>query len=786
MGLASGIRAGRAFVTIALNDKLAAGLKRAQRRLRAFGTKVRSIGVGLIRFSAGIAAGFAAAVKVFARFDDRMRSVRALSGSTQEQFKTLTDEARRLGGATSFSASQVAEAMANLARAGFKSDGIINVTEDILALARATGSELPRATEIAADVMNSFGVASTEMGRVSDVLTATANNSSQSLEDLFEAMKPVGPIATAAGESMEDVAAAIGILANNGIKGSAAGNALSRAYKNLSTSAKQAELKKFGIEAVDSMGNLRPLADIIADLGDKTKGLGSAQRLSLFESLFGRGQAAALNLAKSSDAFDELLAKLRNSAGVAKKTAEEMDAGIGGAFRRLFSAIESVAISIGNSIEQPVRRAADVLQKIAGWIDKVVKKNGELARIIAKTTAIVLGVGVALVIAGTAIVAIGAVLGGLATIAAATAAAASAAIGIIGTALAAILSPIGLVVGAVAVLGIGILKWTGIGGRAISWLGDQFRELKFIFDAVVGGMADALKAGDIKLAAEILWASLRLVWKIGLLELEKAWLRTRDFFITSYLATLADIVGAFHIATSAIEAMWIKMVNALEKKWSQFKVGVKVAKGAAVAAVSLVPTEAKSLIFGNTKQIQAERGGIFMKFGKTLASAAVVLSGEIGRSDSTAKNKISKVITDLFAKFAELGIDFSDKKSDLDAGTAKRISERGDEILTLGTLIRKLLRESKELAEKQEKKKAKPDESEDGKKPPGSTPDAEGLRNAIARRGGLATGTFSAAVIDRIFGKRSVQERTAKATEATSVTAKQILNEMRDGKLAFV
>ncbi len=224
----TGIRAGRAFVELGVSDKLTAGLKRAQRRLKAFGSGVQAIGARLVKISAGIGAGFVLSTRVFAGFDDRMRVVQAVTGATEDQFRQLREEAKRLGRTTSFTAGQVAEAMSELGRAGFDPREILSSTESVLALARATNTDLPRATEIAGAALRGFGLDASEMGRTTDVLTATANKSAQTLEDLFEAFKPVAPLAVEAGESIEDVAAAIGILANNGIKGSLAGNAVAR------------------------------------------------------------------------------------------------------------------------------------------------------------------------------------------------------------------------------------------------------------------------------------------------------------------------------------------------------------------------------------------------------------------------------------------------------------------------------------------------------------------------------------------------------------------------------
>ena len=145
---------------------------------------------------------------MFAGFDARTRQVRAVTGAPEAHFQSLREEAKRLGRTTSFTAGQVAEAMTELGRAGFKPEAILSSTEAVLALARATSTELPRATEIAGAALRGFALPVDQMARVTDVLTATANGSAQTLDDLAEAMKPVAPIAVQAGRSIEETAAA--------------------------------------------------------------------------------------------------------------------------------------------------------------------------------------------------------------------------------------------------------------------------------------------------------------------------------------------------------------------------------------------------------------------------------------------------------------------------------------------------------------------------------------------------------------------------------------------------
>lgn len=142
-----------------------------------------------------------------------MRAVQAVSGSTGAEFEALTAKARELGRTTSFTAEQVASGMVELGRAGFKAPQIDAAIASAMDLSRSTQTEIPLATEIAGNALRAFDLEASEMGRVRDVLTATANNSSQTLEDLGEAFKFVAPIAKDAGTSIEDAAKIVGTLA---------------------------------------------------------------------------------------------------------------------------------------------------------------------------------------------------------------------------------------------------------------------------------------------------------------------------------------------------------------------------------------------------------------------------------------------------------------------------------------------------------------------------------------------------------------------------------------------
>lgn len=373
-GASGNVRAGRAFVELMLDQtKLERGLKTAQAKLRNFGNSMTSVGKNLVTVATLAAAPLAYSTKTFADFDDEMRMVKAVTGATEQQFKSLTAVAEELGRTTSFTAKQEAEGMTALGRMGLSPKEIEAAIPAVLNLSRATGTELSEAAEIAANNMRVFGIESSKMSSVADILTATANGSAQTLTDLAEGLKMAGPQAAAAGDSITNVSAALGVLANMGIKGSLAGTALRKAYSQFAKTKIQAKLKAMGSATTDANGNLRSMPKIMTEVAKAMASMPTAQRLGFAEEIFDlRGSLAGLQLGGNIDQLDEFIKKLQTVNGVSARTAQEMDSGIGGAWRIFMSAIEGCQIAIGRIIGDArtpyMNKLSAVITKVAEWI----------------------------------------------------------------------------------------------------------------------------------------------------------------------------------------------------------------------------------------------------------------------------------------------------------------------------------------------------------------------------------------------------------------------------------
>ena len=325
----------------------------------------------------------------------RVQALTGLSKANPEQaiaLERLRNQGIHLGATTSFTSGEVAQGQGYLAMAGFNADQIEKSMPAILAMTKAAGIEMGRVSDISSDISSGFKISADEMGRVADVLTATFSGSNTTLEGLGDTMKYLGPIATATGQDFETMSAMVGLLGNVGIKGTQAGTSLRSAMLRLAAPPKQAAgaLKKLGISAKDSRGNMRALTNILVDVERKTAKMGSGTKMAYYKAIFGTEAATAMvELVKQSgiNGIQEFTNKLKNSAGRAEQVAQIMADNLMGDLKNLESAREAVGIAIYDTItvdlRQTVQSFTDLIRKANEWI----KANPELTAKIAKWAA---------------------------------------------------------------------------------------------------------------------------------------------------------------------------------------------------------------------------------------------------------------------------------------------------------------------------------------------------------------------------------------------------------------
>lgn len=356
-------------------------------KIRSIGDSMKSVGRNMsLHVTAPIAAGFGAAMKKSIDFDDTMRKVKATSGATGDEFNQLRTKALQMGRDTKFTASESAEAMNYMALAGWDTKDMIKGVGGVMDLAAASGEDLASVSDIVTDNLTAFGMKAKDSTHFADVLAQTSSKANTDVRGLGEAFKYAAPVAGALGYTVEDTSVAIGLMSNAGIKGEKAGTALRTMFTNLSkpTKAMKDEMDKLGISITDSNGEMLPMRDVLDQLRGKMGGLSKDQQAAAASTIFGKeAMSGALAVINASDEdYKKLTKSIDGSKGASKRMAKEMEGGIGGAMRKMKSAIESLAISLGDAL-------APMLYKAAKWITSLANKFSNLPTGVQKTIAVV-------------------------------------------------------------------------------------------------------------------------------------------------------------------------------------------------------------------------------------------------------------------------------------------------------------------------------------------------------------------------------------------------------------
>lgn len=294
----------------------------------------------------GTGALIGGAVRTLAEFEQAMSTVGAVSGATADELTVLRDKALELGAATRFTATESANAIGELARAGFTASESLAAVGDTLVLAQAGGLGLAQATDIASNSLRAFRLGADQAGRVADVLAGAANASNSSVQELGEGMKFAAPIAATLGVTIEETAAALGVLADSGLKGSLGGTGLRQIFSGLLNPTNEAKeaFKQFGLTEADLDVKTRGLIPVLQKLRDS--GFDVEAALAAFGD---RGGPAFEVIQAGLPKVESLTEGLRNNAGTAREVAKIMDDNLNGALLRVRSAFESLVLAVGGA-----------------------------------------------------------------------------------------------------------------------------------------------------------------------------------------------------------------------------------------------------------------------------------------------------------------------------------------------------------------------------------------------------------------------------------------------------
>lgn len=376
-------------IAIKIAGKVESSFKNAlSQATRGLGTITKTVASATAAAAAAVGAMGIAAINTGREFEGAMSQVAATmlidktTAEGQKAFETLENAARECGASTAFSATEAAEALNYLALAGYDADKAATALPTVLKLAGAGAMDLAAASDMVTDSMSALGIEATEanLTQFSDQLAQTASKANTSVAQLGEAILTVGGTAKGLAGGTTELNTALGILADNGLKGAEGGTHLRNIILSLQnpTDKAAASLKSLGVDVYDAQGNMRGLNDVFKDLQGAMDGMDNASKDTILSTLFNKTDLTAANamLANCTDRFDELSASIENSAGACENMyAIQLD-NLNGDIDILKSGLSDLGISIYQDLNGPLREMTQLATSMVGELSEAYKSGG--------------------------------------------------------------------------------------------------------------------------------------------------------------------------------------------------------------------------------------------------------------------------------------------------------------------------------------------------------------------------------------------------------------------------
>lgn len=522
-----------------------------------------------------------AAAKVGGDFEAQMSRVKAISGATGDTFEQMKQQAIDLGAKTAFSAKESAAGMENLASAGFNAQEIMKAMPGLLDLAAVSGGDVALASENTATALRGFGLEASEAGHVADVFARAAADTNAEVGDMGEALKYVAPVANSMGISLEETAAAIGIMSDAGIKGSQAGTTLRGALSRLArpTKAMQDTMDNLGVSFYDADGKMKPLKTQVELLKKAFEGLTPEQQQNALVTLYGQESLSGMMalIDKGPDSLGKLTKSLKDSDGAADDMARTMQDNMNSSIEQMFGAFESAAIVIQKILAPSIKKVADA---ISGLVEKFVSAPESTQRLVVAIGAIAIAIGPVLYALGMLVKAFQTMKVGLGVLGN----------GIslfkkLGSAIGFLTSPVGLVIAAVALLVVGfIYLWNTSEDFRNFWIG-LWEGIKSAVSSAVEWIQNAWKSTgewfnnlwkSIKEGADNVWTTIQEAPGKAADWIKNKWTETKEFFSSIWdgikeaaSSAWEGIVNILAPYVIVIKNVFQPMIDFFTNLWSQ-------------------------------------------------------------------------------------------------------------------------------------------------------------------------------------------------------------------------
>lgn len=316
-----------------------------------------------IGFKAATAAATAfgvSSIKTGMDFDSAMSQVAATMGKTTDEIKDLRAFAQKMGESTKFSATEAANALNYMALAGYDSEKAMAMLPNVLNLAAAGGIDLASASDMVTDAQSALGLSMKQTNKMVDQMAAASSKSNTSVAQLGEAILTVGGTAKSLKGGTVELSTALGLLADNGVKGAEGGTALRNIILSLSAPTDKAAktMKNLGLEVFDAEGNMRPLNDVFGDLNGILGSMTGQQKTEVLNELFNKVDLKSVNalLGTNVERWDELSTSIKKSKGAADAMAKTQLDNLSGDLTILKSAFEGLQIAVSDKVSPALRK----------------------------------------------------------------------------------------------------------------------------------------------------------------------------------------------------------------------------------------------------------------------------------------------------------------------------------------------------------------------------------------------------------------------------------------------
>lgn len=363
-------------------NKISVALNGIASKFKNIGKELSDIAKKTAPLSAMATGILAPSVKLASEFEQKMSQVNAtmgitaettseLNGQTVNTTKALSDLAVEMGGKTRYSASECAEALNYLALSGYSTQEMADTLPTVLNLASSGSIDLARASDMVTDAMASLGLTTSDAVDMVDLMAKTASSSNTSVEQLGDAILTIGGTAKALKGGTQELSTALGILANNGIKGAEGGTALRNILLALQTPTDKAskKLKEMSVNVFDADGNMRSMSDILSEMDKSLSSMSDQDKAETLSTIFNKKDLASAQALLSSvgGEWDNLSQKLANASGSAQQMSDTQLNNLNGQITILKSSLESLAISLGQTL---IPFISKVVMFVQGLVDK--------------------------------------------------------------------------------------------------------------------------------------------------------------------------------------------------------------------------------------------------------------------------------------------------------------------------------------------------------------------------------------------------------------------------------